>query len=476
MNKIIAVVLFVGFNLLLSLFSLRLDLSEGRAYTLSQSTKKILKKIDKPVDIKFFVSSDLPTRFLPLKTEVADLLSEYKKQGGSKLSVSILDPKKDDKALEEVKAAGISELQFSQLEKDKYAVTSSYFGIAIKYQDKSEVLNQLTDIESLEYNLTALIYRLTRKESIKIGIVGYQPVYDPKQDPIYSLTGVLGQQFELGFPDKEITDDYNTILVFDNNQKEYTEEEINSLKNYLEKGKAIFFVDDVWVLPGLMTSSAKHNLNSLIDDWGINLNNNLLLSTAAEMVNFGYQDMSYFTPYPFWLMTNNFDSQISYFNNINQLTFPWASSLTLSKKESYQTKAIIKTTDRSWEQKEATGSAGFTLDPQGIPQPNQKDFKEFIVAAESKNKNDGKIIVFSSSKFVLDNYLSRSANNLNLVLNIVNDLASGGALSGIRARAVYFYPLPELTESQKDLFKYLNILLLPSLLAIYGGLRLFKRR
>ena len=41
---------------------------------------------------------------------------------------------------------------------------------------------------------------------------------------------------------------------------------------------------------------------------------------------------------------------------------------------------------------------------------------------------------------------------------------------------VSFYPLPGLPESQKDMFKYINILLLPALFGLWGGVRLFKRR
>jgi hypothetical protein len=50
-----------------------------------------------------------------------------------------------------------------------------------------------------------------------------------------------------------------------------------------------------------------------------------------------------------------------------------------------------------------------------------------------------------------------------------------GALLGIRQRVVLFYPLPELPENQKDLFKYLNIFLLPSIFGLLGVFRLTKR-
>jgi len=81
-----------------------------------------------------------------------------------------------------------------------------------------------------------------------------------------------------------------------------------------------------------------------------------------------------------------------------------------------------------------------------------------------------------SSRFVLEKYFSKNSGNLELVLNIVNDFASSGALSGIRQRQISFYPLPDLNDQMKDLFKYSNIFLLPLVFVIYGAVRLIKRK
>ncbi len=474
---LLAIAIFVVVNFLLSPISLRLDLSYGKAYTLSSSSQKILKGLDDVINIKFFVSSDLPTRLLPLKNDVTDLLDEYKKDSRGKVNIKILDPKKDKNALNEAKEIGLPEVQFSQLEKDKYAVTTSYFGMVLSYADKKEILPQVTDFDSLEYNLTALIYKLTKKELPQIAVLGQEDIYDPREDPLLSFKKIMLQQFDLKFLDissnsstHEINPAYKTIIVFDTDQKEYEEQEVAAIRNYLNQGgKAIFFVDGLWVKDDLTTQEAKHNLFSLMDDFGVKINNDLILSSSSELVNFGNETVSFFAPYPFWLRTTKFNSQVAYFSNVSQLTYPWVSSLTLTKKGGVKPIGLVNTSNQSWQQKE-----NFNLNPQEIPVPNKGDLKEYLLTAQAKN--NGEIVVIPSSRFVLERYLSRSSANLEFVLNIANDLASGGALSGIRQRAVLFYPLPDIAESQKDIFKYLNILLLPSLLAIFGGVRLFKRR
>ena len=461
---------FVIFNVLFSSISfLRYDFSYGKAYTLSTSTKKILHNLHDVVTIKFFSSSDLPTRLLPLKNEVIDLLNEYQKENKSRLTIKILDPKKDQKVLTEAQELRLPQLQFSQLEQDKYAVTSSYFGIVLSNGDKKEVLPQVTDIESLEYNLTASIYKLTNKELIKLGIVGKTETFNPNEDDLATFKSVMRQQFDLSYLNildessaKEIDPSFKTILVFDANKKEYTSQEIDAIKKYIDNGgKAIFFVDGVWVEDSLTTAPAKHNLFSLLAGYGITLNTNLILSANAELVNFGNSQMSFLSPYPFWLKTNKFNTKASYFSNIQQLTFPWASSVSGGS-------GLIKTTDKSWEQKN-----NYLLNPQNIPQPQRDDLKVFTIVSESGNKN---ILVIPSSRFVLERFLSRTSDNLEFVLNAVNDFASGGELSGIRQRAISFYPLPDLADNMKDVFKYGNIIVLPLLFGLYGFIRLMKRR
>lgn len=467
---IFAVGAFIVFNFLLSPVSfLRYDLSFGKAYTLSFSTKRILKNLDDIVTIKFFASSDLPTRLVPLKNEVADLLNEIKKVNKGRLNIKVLDPKKDQNAANEVKELGIPELQFSQLERDKYAVTTSYFGILLSYGDKREILPQVTNIESLEYNLAASIYKLTRKETIRIGILGQQNALNPNEDTLSKFKEIMRQQFDMNFLDvssksatKTIDTVYKTILVFDTSKKEYDSQELQAIKIYLDNsGKAIFFVDGVWVEDNLLTTPAKHNLFSLLSYYGIKLNTNLILSTTSELVNFGNGLVSFLSPYPFWLRTNVFNIKTAHFSNIQQLTFPWVSSVEGGE-------ALVKTTKQSWEQKD-----NYLLNPQSIPKPQRSDLKEFTIASQSKDK---KIVVIASSRFITDRFQTKSSDNLEFVLNLVNDYASGGALAGIRQRAVSFYPLPDVPDNVKDIFKYGNILTLPLLFGLLGFIRLMKRR
>lgn len=476
---IVTIALLIAVNIVISAIALRIDLSKGRAYTLSSPTKKILKDAKDTVNFTFYASSDIPTKLLPLKTEVVDLLNEYKKQS-NKVKVTVVDPKKDEKAAKAGQDAGVPELQFSQLEQDKYNVTASMFGIVIKYGNKTEVIPQATDTGSLEYSVTAALYRLTRKELPKVAIVGDSNSFDPQNDQIATLRTVLPQQVQIEDVDissssAQILDStYKAALVLDNNQKQYSNDEIDKLIQYIDKsGKVVVLADGVWVPSDLNGSpqAANHNLFTFLQKYGLTLNRDLLLSNSYELVNFGNGVVSFVSPYPYWLKTAVLPDQAGNYSNVNHLTFPWTSSVTLGKAKDYKVEAIVNSTSGTWEQ-----TKNFTLFPQDIKQPDKNTFKTFTLAAQSMKKNGGGVVLIPTSRFANEDFVRRQNDNLEFMLNLVGNVASNGALSGIRHRSVDFYTLPAFSESQKDIFKYTTIVAFPLVFALYGMWRIVKRK
>jgi ABC-type uncharacterized transport system involved in gliding motility auxiliary subunit len=476
---VVTIVILIAVNVVISAVALRLDLSKGRAYTLSSPTKKILKNLKDTATLTFYASSDIPTKLLPLKSEVVDLMNEYKKQS-NKVKVNVVDPKKDAKAEQQATNAGVPELQFSQLEQDKYNVTASMFGIVINYGSKTEVIPQATDTGSLEYSITAALYRLTQKELPKVAIIGDDNSFNPQADQIATFRTVLPQQVQIEDVDistqsAQILDSsYKTAVVLDNNQKKYTSDEIKKLNNYIaKKGTVIVLADGVWV-PGDLNGNAQpanHNLFGFLQSYGLTLNRNILLSDSYELLNFGNGVVSFESPYPYWIKAAVLPSQEGNFSNISHLTFPWASSVTLGKKKDFRVDAVVDSSNGTWEQ-----TKDFTLFPQDIKEPNKKDLKTFTLIAESINKNGGGVVVIPTSRFADEDFVRRQNDNLEFMLNLVGNMASNGALSGIRHREVDFYALPAFSDSQKNTFKFATILLLPLLFALYGAWRVVRRK
>lgn len=484
------IALFVVTNLLLAPISLRLDLSKGQAYTLSSSTKKIVNELNNTVTITYFVSADLPTRLQSLRRDVVDLLQEYDRSSG-KVEVKIVDPKTDTKAAQQAQEAGIQELQFSQLEQDSYALSNFYFGLLIANDKGKEAIPQATDLGSLEYNVTSAIYKLTQEELPQIAIAGQQPQIIPQlPSALGTFTTVAQRQFEVEFvspaeqaPPAEgeptptpvpmsLTQDFETLMAFDKDGGTYSDQEIAQIREYIANGgNAIFFVNGVTIdQRQLIAAPEQSKLVTLLKEYGIEVQPNLVLSANSELINAGNQSFSVYLPYPLWLSTNHFNTEASYFSNISQLSYLWSSSINLKDVKDTTVRDLVKATPNSWVQ-----SGSFALNPQQIPQPTENQYKESVISAESINENRGKVMAIASAQFINDSYQSRTANNLEFILNVLNDYASEGALSGIRQRQVDVYPLPNIPQQMQQAFKYGNMLLLPGIFALYGVYRLTRR-
>ena len=465
---------FIFVNAVFAVLPLRVDLSSGSAYTLSKSTQEIINKIDGTVKIKIFLSSDLPIRLFPLRSDIISLAGEYDRQGGRRIEVTILDPKKDSQAKKEAQDFGIPELQFSQIEKDKYALSSAYIGIALLYKDKMETISQAVNPSSLEYDLTSAIYKLTSKEPIRIGLIGFGTL--TQENAFSSLRQLLQQQYLVdevnlasGEAQEQIAKNTKTVIAsslgvnLDDRGKKV-------IGDYLSAGgSAIFMVDGVVVGDDLSTQKTTHNLFSLFKQFGLSLEENLILSESSEIATFSTSRGVFLAPYPFWVKTTNFDKKRPEFANVQALTFPWTASVTINNEK--DASVLVKSPPNSWAQKN-----NFTLFPESIPAPAKKDRQIFNMAVEKRLSGGGRLLLIPSSRFVADQFLSPRASNLEFIVNVVNNYASQGVLSGIRTRSLSAVPLKDVSSEQRDTVKYLTTFLLPGLFGFFGAVRILRRQ
>jgi len=221
----------------------------------------------------------------------------------------------------------------------------------------------------------------------------------------------------------------------------------------------------------LSAQASSNNINELTATYGAQINSDFVLSTSAEYVNFGNSQGQFLAAYPFWIRSSIFDDKSGLFANLQYVSFPWTSSLSLTKKDSFQVSPLILSSDRSWIQK-----GTFTLSPDSLPQPKMSELQARVLGALIKNSKGGEMVVVASSRFPNEKYIGQGSGNLDFILNTVDMFSSGGALSGIRSRSTSSYPISDLSDSQKDVYKYAAILLFPLLWGIYGGIRLLRRK
>lgn len=468
---VFVIALVVLANILARGLTARLDLSRGHAYTLSSASKKVISQIGSktPITLTFYQSSTLPSQLQPVARDIHDLLTEYERAGN--IRVYFVDPSTPELG-KQAEAAGIVPLQFSLTKRDQLEYSKGYFGIKIEYGKKSDVIAQAIQLGDLEYQLTSSIYKLTTKSLPTVGLVGAESI---DQQQLATLRTLLSSQFTID-PSATPEAKQKILLVFGTSGKTYDEGETKLMQNYVANGgNLLVMADGVDVDPSLQAKAANHGLFDFLKSYGITLHKDLVLSQQSEFINAGSQSGSPFSlvvPYYYWIKTAAFNPAFNYFSNIQSVSMPWASSIAVSKVPGATTEELMQTSKISWNQ-----SSNFTLDPQQIQQPQQSDLRPFVVGAVAKlGGKGGTVVVLPSSRFAYAQFQPQDSGNLNLVMNIVSELAAGGSLSGIRQRDVSIVPLPSLGANERDLIKYTTIFLLPTLFAALGALRLYRRK
>ncbi len=185
-------VILVALNFMIGAMRMRADLTQEKAYTLSAGTKAILKNLQAPVTIRFYLtqseSATPETVFLKgYARKVEDLLAEYKQIAGNKLKIEKYDPQPDSDAEDSAKLDGMESTPLPGVER-------FYMGIAVKCVDEVQSLAFLTPARErlLEYDLTRAISRVEKPDKPTVGIMTPLPVMGMQSNPMMAQMGQQG--------------------------------------------------------------------------------------------------------------------------------------------------------------------------------------------------------------------------------------------------------------------------------------------
>jgi ABC-2 type transport system permease protein len=177
--------LLVG-NLLLanvwlaSLTSLRVDVTEGRIYSISEATRSYLGQLREPLLIRGYFSSKTHPLLAPLVPRIQDLLTEFEVAGRGKVRLELIDPADAPELEDEANTKyGIRPVPFQVADRYQASLVNSYFDVLLSYGDQYEVLGfrdlievKVTGESDLDVQLRNPEYDLTR--SIKKILYGFQ--------------------------------------------------------------------------------------------------------------------------------------------------------------------------------------------------------------------------------------------------------------------------------------------------------------
>jgi len=158
----------------------RADLTQGRIYSVSETTRTYLGQIQEPLLIRGYFSAQTHPLLAPLVPQLRDLLREYEVAGAGKVRVEIVDPMESpDLEREAGERYGIRPVAFETASKYQAGVVNSYFDILVQYGDHFEHLGFRDLIEvkgrgegELDVRLRNPEYDLTR--TIKKVLYGWR--------------------------------------------------------------------------------------------------------------------------------------------------------------------------------------------------------------------------------------------------------------------------------------------------------------
>ena len=87
----LTLVLVVLVGLLAELKFFRIDLTSEKKYTLSQSSRHLLRELDDVVYVKIYLDGELPAEFVNFRKSIRELLDEFRAYGGEKLQYEFVN-------------------------------------------------------------------------------------------------------------------------------------------------------------------------------------------------------------------------------------------------------------------------------------------------------------------------------------------------------------------------------------------------
>ncbi len=279
----------------------RIDLTEGKVYTLSDGTKQILKNLDEPVTLRFYVSQGDDNMPLPLKgyaRRVEDLLREFKAASKGKLVIEKLDPQPDSDAEDTASLDGVQPQSLNTGER-------FYFGLVVKRgEQKSAIPSIVMQRERLlEYDIVRAITRTASTKKTKIGVLSSIPVFGSPGMPMMGMPpspkqvfiSELERDFEVvrvSSSSTKIDDEVKVLLVIHpKGLSETTEFAIDQF--ILRGGKVIALLDsyayfDLIPTPqGMQPGGSSSNLERLTKAWGVTFETEKMLADLQFMTGKG---------------------------------------------------------------------------------------------------------------------------------------------------------------------------------------------
>jgi len=368
---VIVVVLMVVAVLSGQLF-FRLDLTAEKRYSITEISKKVVKNLEKPVNITLYLDGELPAGLRKLQRSILEKISDYNAYSSQLINLTLVDPydvtdkAKRDQFFGDLVNKGLQPTDIRQ-NTEKGTTTRLLFpGAIIEYGDRQISVNLLKNnpvhyevnlnnsIESLEYEFTSAFTELQTNEKQNIAFLSGQGELNEYET--YDFAGALSEKYKVSqVSASQLVAEKGKykVLIIANPTAAFTEKDKFYIDQYLMNGgRIMWMIDPVSVsldsLSSGKTTLAFHrdlNLEDQLFHYGIRLNANLIQDVECLMlpVNTAPNGApAKWTPSPWYfspLLTPSEKHVIS--RNLNRIKSEFVSSIDTVGKNSLVRKTVI---------------------------------------------------------------------------------------------------------------------------------------
>ncbi len=477
---IAGILLFVNF--LAKDYPFRLDLTEGKIYTLSQATNDVLEGLEEPVTITAYFTGSLPSQYAKTLRDFQDLLKEYAARSGGMLNYELVDPNADETKKQEALQNGIQPLLINVREKDAVAQKEAFMGAILKAGDRQEIVPFVQPEGPMEYQMTTAVKKISMLDKPSVGLIqghgeaGLQdiPMAAEAMSVLYNVEP-LDLSSETAIPER-----FKTLILLRPTDS-IPPPHFAMLDDYLIKGGALCVAFNT--VEGDFQSVQGRAVNTGVAEWlgqkGLEVSTEFLLDASCGAISVqqrqGMFSFASQVEFPYFPLVSNFlDHPVT--SGLDQVIFQFASPIRFAPRDTnlhYQ--PLLQTSEQSgiagvplyFDIQKRWTAADFPNGPQTIGAVLEGDF--------GGNGQNGRLVVMSDGDFPLG-APGRGSNsdNVSLLVNSVDWLADDTGLIDLRTKMVASRPIEELEDGRRTFLKWLNFGL-PLLLVIGYSIFRFQR-
>ena len=502
-SVLILAAIIVVINYLSFFLFKRIDLTSNGIYSLSKASRKIIRSLDDPILIKCYFTKNLPAPYNTQGTYLRDLLLEYKARSRGKLKFEFIDPV-DEETKKKAMESGIRPLTFTQVESDKYEMKEGYMGLIFLYEDRKEIIPFVKDVSNLEYDITSHIKKLSTENPKIVGFLeGHGEKSPLGENGNEQIMAMISRNYSTRSTNLNSNPDaLNEVdcLAVMGPRSKISEKELYKIDQFLMKGKPVaFFVDNVDVdVQSFYGTRLDTGLKEFLDAYGINVNRGSILDMQNQVIGLttkrGFFYMQQYINYPLFPVITDLKKDSIIVKDLDKITISFAGPIEVNNQES-KLEILAQTSKKSWykenllyfnpmqnfkpEKDDRQGPFAVAVTLTGKLKSAYADktpggAKPEEVKDTIKETTGARIFVATSSRFIQPDFMDPA--NVAFFMNVVDWAAQDSDLTAIRSKSNVYRPLKDISSKKtRTLIKWLNIFLMPVLLAVYGILH-WRRR